>query len=119
MKFYRADFHTVMSGLVVRYRVMGDDSAMGFEISASRDGALIHGGALRASSYAAADAIHAVIQRAVQHSSVLMQQHRQCALGFDGEPDCVVEQRKYRVFSDEYEVIASRTAEGVTGAVHD
>lgn len=113
MEFYRYDSNTIMSGLVVRYKVLRP-TWDNFEISASRDGVLIQGYSGYMTSTAEMDAVSEVLRRAQLHAAFLSRAARhEPPLSFDREPTCVVEHRKYYAFSQEYKVIAARTVNGL------
>lgn len=104
VKFYRCDNFTIMSGLVVRYKVNTDDN-YGGEISASREGVLIARMDHLTNIQEVLD-VQRVLARAYLQFTELYKGNM--PYGFDSDPLCVVEMRKYRVMSREYEVIDSR-----------
>lgn len=108
MQFYRKDTPTIMSGLVVRYRVFSDH--YNGEISASRDGVLIQGAFPSVMAKESIDEICAVLQRAHEQFDKALRKKYQTALPFDGDPECVREYREYRFgILSEYTVIAYRS----------
>lgn len=113
MRFYRHDTPTIMDGLVVRYRQEFKNHYDG-EVSASRNGVLIRGNFPYITTIDSVLDFQKLLTRAREQFAVLSQDRygrRIEPLPFSGEPDCVFEQRKYRIMSDEYEVIAKRETE--------
>ena len=107
MKFYRYDTPTIMSGLVVRYQM----EHSGGQVNASRQGVGVQG------SWPIMDdeeieIVYALMKRASEQANALNTRElfsKPTALPFAGDPECVTEYRRYRVFStDEYEVIETR-----------
>jgi hypothetical protein len=114
MRFYRVDFPTVMSGHVVRYRVMNTWANEG-EISASRDG-VCFGGVLPTLTEDNIRDFKAVLDQALlQHrrlNTYVAISERASALPFELDPSCVVEYRKAHFGSNEYDLIAARDESG-------
>ncbi len=103
MSFYRSDNHTIMSGLVVRYKVLCD-SCYG-EISASRDGVLVCNLPHLTNIQEVLD-VQRVIGKAYEQYGYLYEGGN--PRSFASDPPCVVEWRKYRVMSQDYELLESR-----------
>lgn len=103
VSFYRCDTHTIMSGLVVRYRLIGD--SFNGEISASREGVLIISIPHLTNVQEVLD-VQRVIGRAYEQFTALYKSNP--ALAFFTDPPCVVELRKYQVMSQEYSVLQER-----------
>lgn len=103
MRFFRYDTHTIMSGLVIRYAVFPSDDAR--QISASREGVLVSNLPHLTNIQEVLD-VQRVIARAYEQYSLLYS-NRGC-YAFSSDPPCVVELRKYRVMSKEYEVLETR-----------
>ena len=108
MEFYRADYPTIQSGKVVRYRKLHYPyPGLHPEISASRDGVNIDGSWERLHP-ADVSRIAAVLERAFEQHEYIKRTRE--ALPFDNDPECVMEYRNNR-FGDKYEVIATRKTE--------
>jgi hypothetical protein len=107
MKFYRSDTHTIMSGLVVRYKLLSEH--YDWQISASREGVLIQGGMPHLTNIQDVLDVQRVIARAYDQYTGLYKDNP--ARTFFTDPSCVIEYRKYRVMSQEYEVLQSRDYE--------
>lgn len=113
MKFYRHDTPTIMDGMVVRYCMDGWDG----QITASRNGVSSQGTFPMLTTIDDILAYQTVLRRAYDQFLVLIKNRddffgRANALPFDSEPECVVQQRRYRFASmnREYDVIATRAA---------
>lgn len=103
IRFYRSDNHTIMSGLVVRYKVLSD--RLDGEISASREGVLVSRLPHLTNIQEVLD-VQRVIGRAYEQFTALYKSNP--ALAFFTDPPCVVELRKYQVMSQEHSVIQER-----------
>jgi len=103
MRFYRSDNHAIMSGLVVRYKVLSD--RLDGEISASREGVLISHLPHLTNIQEVLD-VQRVIGKAYEQYAYLYKDGS--PRSFASDPPCVVEWRKYRVMSQEYELLESR-----------
>lgn len=104
MKFYRIEHHTIMDGLVVRYKEISD-APNGGQISASRNGVSIFGSFPTLQSV---EEVKAVLDRALEQHHALMNQRRDPkSLPFNGDPACVVQLRK-AWFGREDEVLVNR-----------
>lgn len=104
MDFYRIDHHTIMSGHVVRYRPTG--FAYDFEISASRDRAMIQGESPDIDAADLAD-LNAVLLRAVEMSITLRTARESSGFDFANDPPCVIELRKAHFAGDD-EIVEQR-----------
>lgn len=107
MKFYRTDNHTIMSGLVVRYKLYSENYE--WQISASREGVLIHGSMPHLTNIQEVLDVQRIIARAYDQYTGLYKDNP--ARAFFTDPPCVIEYRKYRIMSQEYEVLQSRDYE--------
>lgn len=114
LQFYRSDTHTIMSGLVVRYKVLNDRGDG--EISASREGVLISRIPHLTNIQEILD-VQRLIARAYEQFNALYKDNP--PLAFFTDPACVVEHRKYRVMSQEYTVLQSREYKHETGLTVD
>lgn len=103
MSFYRSDNHTIMSGLVVRYKVLSD--RIDGEVSASREGVLISRLPHLTNIQEVLD-VQRVIGKAYEQYAYLYEGGS--PRSFASDPPCVVEWRKYRVMSQDYELLESR-----------
>lgn len=110
LQFYRYDTHTIMSGLVIRYKVLSD--VYDGEISASREGVLVLHIPHLTNIQEVLD-VQRLIARAYQQFTALYKGN--LSLAFFTDPACVVEYRKYRVMSHEYTVLSSREYEHEAG----
>lgn len=111
LQFYRADFNTIMSGLVVRYRVLGERESG--EICAARNGVLVHGNLPTLQTSEDISAFAQVLWQCQRQYETLADGYG--ALSFDIDPDCVIEHRKYYFASEAYDVIATRQTQAEGG----
>lgn len=103
MDFYRVEHHTIMSGLVVRYRIIGQ-AAGSFEVSASRSGVLIQGTSPDLNQHSAAD-VRTVIERASWVAEFIRRGELDIpAFSFQHDPQCVVSLRKAHFAAEDEEV---------------
>lgn len=111
MDFYRVEHHTIMSGRVVRYRLLGDGED--FEISASRDGVLIQGSCPHLTEADIED-VYTILKRATEVAHCMGQLRRSVGseeypvpFFFHADPACVVELHQ-AVFAGADKVIEQR-----------
>lgn len=108
MEFYRADYPTFRSGLVVRYFAIGDWANNQPQISAGRDGVIIQGVWPFLTTSAGIESVASVLRRAYAQHTALKAGQNPRALPYDDDPDNVVEYRKPSPASSEYEVLATK-----------
>lgn len=106
MDFYRADFTTIMSGLVVRYYQIGYRFPGGQpEINAGREGVSMRGN-FDNLTWQDIEDVSAVLRRARLQCKYI-KQHGEAMSFEDHDPDCVVEYR-HEPFIGDSEVLVSR-----------
>lgn len=93
--FYRVQHPTIQDGLVVRWKTF-DDS---FEVSASRNGVMIHGAVKIRDGHQSHD-IQSVISHAWQTVSMI-KSGTEIPQDFSIDPDCVCEIRESRFMADD------------------
>ena len=104
MKFYRYDTHTIMNGMVVRYRLIND--LYDFEINASRDGVMIGGNSPTITDGDSLRDVNDVIGRAYRQYDNLKDGKGLYAFGSD--PDCVIVHRARTIATGGYTILESR-----------
>lgn len=110
MDFYRIEHHTIMNGLVIRYRVLDDYNPP--EVTASREGVGITGSPCMTSGNDLSD-FTTVLKRAYQqHLALKNAQENQrttadASLPFKDDPACVIQLRKAH-FAQADEILEDR-----------
>lgn len=117
LQFYRADFHTIMSGLVVRYYVLNGRGHDSGEICAGRDGVIVQGNFPKLQDREEISAFAQVLWQAQRQYQTLSEGNG--ALPFASDPDYIVEYRKYPFASENYEVLATRIPLPLADAISD
>lgn len=113
LNFYRAEFHTIMSGLVVRYYVINGRGHDSGEICAGRNGVVVQGNFPSLLDRDEISAFAQVLWQAQRQYQTLSEGNNPIA--YDSDPDCVVEYRKYTFASEDYEVLATRPPQAEGG----